>query len=215
MQQPKYGDLPKSLGIHHIDCREMMFYQYLPIKMAGGIYTKVEPRLQCFMPLIKACYADLEKNYSQAFTFGFVYLTVKHQYQAPGTSFNRFGWHSDGFMTDDLNYIWCDINPTVFNYSNFKLSQDHVKSLDEMADQAMPWNTHSFADCELLRLDQYNIHKVKDIGAQAGMRTFFKLSVSKEQYNLVGNSHNYLFDYKWPLVERDIDRNHPVKHKLF
>lgn len=29
----KYGQLPKSLGIFEVECKEMMFYQYMPIKL--------------------------------------------------------------------------------------------------------------------------------------------------------------------------------------
>ena len=28
----RYGELPKPLGIFEVECNEMMFYQYLPIK---------------------------------------------------------------------------------------------------------------------------------------------------------------------------------------
>lgn len=31
----KYCELPKNLGVHEVLCSEMMFYQYLPIKMIG------------------------------------------------------------------------------------------------------------------------------------------------------------------------------------
>lgn len=31
----KYGELPNDLGIHQLECDEMMFYQYLPIKLKG------------------------------------------------------------------------------------------------------------------------------------------------------------------------------------
>ena len=40
-------------------------------------------------------------------------------------------------------------------------------------------------------------------------RTFFKLSFSKDKYDLKGNSHNYLFDYNWEMRERKENRNIP------
>jgi hypothetical protein len=43
-----------------------------------------------------------------------------------------------------------------------------------------------------------------------GMRSFLKISLSHQKYNLVGNSHNYLFDYNWDLHDRDTLRNDPA-----
>lgn len=50
----------------------------------------------------------------------------------PNCSFNRMGYHSDGFLTDDINYIWCDNNPTIFNISAFNLTLDeNLKSVHD------------------------------------------------------------------------------------
>jgi hypothetical protein len=206
-----YGQLPVSLGVHEADCKEMLFYQYLPIKLQGQSEPIVEQRLLCFSGLVGACCCDyIGKNGLDAYMHCNVYLTAKHMYQQPGCSFNRPGYHSDGFMTDDINYVWCDNNPTVFNTSIYALTQHHEHSLTEMEQQSMKEMEVVFKDKELLRLDQFNIHKVGDI-TTPGMRTFFKLSFSKDQYNLIGNSHNYLLDYRWELKHREETRNHPIK----
>jgi len=41
------------------------------------------------------------------------------------------------------------------------------------------------------------------------MRTFVKISFSKDKYDLIGNSHNYEMDYKWDMKERKEERNIP------
>jgi len=74
----KYGELPVSLGIHTVECREMMFYQYLPIKMCGLVERKLEPRLRCFSDLI----IKIEEDFVKEFGFiqyldSYIYLTVK------------------------------------------------------------------------------------------------------------------------------------------
>lgn len=207
----KYGQLPISLGIHKVLATEMMFFQYLPIKMAGDNIPKMEPRLDVFRELVGVCCCDyIGRNGLDAYVASYVYLTAKHLYQSAGCSFNRMGYHSDGFMTDDINYIWCDKDPTVFNTSEYALTQHHEFSLTEMDIQSMKENEIKYADYELLRLDQFNIHKVADV-TTGGMRTFFKLSVSKEKYNLIGNSHNYLLNYSWEMQPREEIRNHPTK----
>lgn len=206
-----YGSKPVQLGFQEVDCTEMMFYQYMPIKFPHSLIVHLESRIKPFFKLVEKCFDNFvdfigEEN-SESY---FVYFTAKHLFQQPGAPFNRPGWHSDGFLTDDINYIWSNIIPTEFNFSNFKLTPDHEISLDEMKAQAHPANTINYPDGELLRLNQYQIHRVGTV-YQPGLRTFFKLSFSKEKYNLEGNSHNYKFDYRWNMKPREIKRNHPTK----
>jgi hypothetical protein len=126
----------------------------------------------------------------------------------PNCSFNRTGWHSDGFLTDDINYIWCDKYPTIFNRTEFHLPLDDLLSIEVMEKQAIPFNNYSYRENQLLRLNQYNIHKVAPV-TEVGMRTFLKLSFSKDKYDLIGNSHNYLIDYNWEMKNRKEHRNIP------
>lgn len=205
----KYGELPKSIGIIKIDCLEMMFYQYLPIKLIGNTEPVYENRLKCFDKLVGAACCDFIGQYGlNRYVESYVYLTAKHMYQPPKQSFNRLGWHSDGFLTDDINYIWCDKYPTVFNSSVFELTPDDVISMAEMDDQAKPENDVLFKENELLRLNQFNIHRVAEV-TKGCFRTFVKVSFSKDKYDLVGNSRNYLLDYNWEMKERKEERNIP------
>lgn len=213
MKNKKYGDLPFSLGIYEVECPEMMFYQYLPIKMKGRTEITFEDRLNCFQKIIGNALCDFVGNYGLSrFVESYVYLTAKRMYAAPGCTINRPGWHSDGFMTDDINYIWCDRFPTIFNSTNFNLSQDDQLSLFEMDTQAKPDNNVIYRENELLRLDQYNIHKVDDQHT-GGMRTFVKISISRDKYDLAGNSHNYKIDYNWDMRNRSEQRNIPQNIK--
>lgn len=204
----KYGALPKSLGFYDVKCQEMMFYQYYPVKFSGSPFPAYEKRLDVFSTLIGAAACDFIGQYGlDRFVNSYAYLTAKHSYQTKGNSFNRPGWHSDGFLTEDINYIWSDAAPTLFNLSEFKLTLDDQISLQEMEEQADPNHTIRTKKGYLLRLDQYNIHKVDT--DYEGMRTFVKISFSRDKYNLVGNSHNYEVDYKWDMVPRKSERNIP------
>lgn len=207
----RYGELPTFLGSAQVDCKEMLFYQYLPIKLVGNHEILREKRLECFDELIGASCCDYIgefglDNYMQSY----VYLTAKHMYQMPGCSYNREGWHSDGFMTDDINYLWSNNNGCTFNDGQFNLTQDHYLSMIEMEQQADHRYNGRVGDNELVRLDQFNIHKVSEI-LDPCIRTFFKLSISKDKYNLIGNSKNYLLNYDWEMKPRQVDRNHPSK----
>jgi hypothetical protein len=208
----KYGDLPFSLGMFkEIECTEMMYYLYLPIKMAGSMIFKVETRLDPFEKLIGAANCDfVGLRGLDALKHSYVYVSAKRLFQSPGHSFNRPGWHSDGFMTDDVNYIWCDRDPTLFNKSQYALTEHHEYSLSEMDIQSLKENDVHYKPKEFLRLTQFNIHRVADV-TEASVRTFFKLSFSKEKYNLKGNSINPHFEYDWRFEERHQERNHTVK----
>lgn len=61
----------------------------------------------------------------------------------------------------------------------------------------------------LLRLTPYVIHDTPVIPEPGGMRSFVKISVSTHRYNLLGNSHNHLLDYDWPMYDRAAVRNQP------
>lgn len=205
----RYGQRPEDLGAFRVECNEMLFYQYLPIKLKGRGLPQLEERIECFKDLINTVCRNFTKEFGLDEYFdSYVYLTVKNKYQVDGCSFNRKGYHSDGFMTNDVNYIWCDRNPTTFNFGKFVLTLNDTASLIEMEQQAQKSKEYQYPDNTLLRLNQYNIHKVTDNGFQ-GMRCFVKISFSKDKYNLFGNSKNYLLDYDWEMIPRELNRNIP------
>lgn len=204
-----YGTKPKDLGVIEIECDEMLFYQYLPIKLIGQTEPIVEDRLKPFESLIGACCCDFVADYGLSrYMDSYVYLTAKRLYQGKGYSFNRKGYHSDGFLTDDINYLWSNSSPTVFNFGRFDLSLDDDKSMIEMEEQANKENEFSYQKGSLLRLDQFVIHKVSDF-QEEGMRTFAKVSFSKDKYDLKGNAKNYILDYDWKMRDRNLKRNIP------
>lgn len=207
----RYGELPINLGIYPIECTENMYYLYMPIKILGqDSFIQIEDRLKFLSPLIVAVLKDLKKEQYNIFD-SYMYLTVKNMLITPEYLGNRPGYHSDGFMTDDINYIWCDGNPTIFNCSPFNLTMDENKSMAEMEQQALAENEVVYPAYYLLKLDQYNIHKVAPISENM-VRTFVKISVSKDKYNLLGNTHNYLLDYHWEMHKRTESRNVPQKY---
>lgn len=204
-----YGKLPHFLGVHAVDCREFMFYQYLPVKMARDTTVKMEPRLQRFEAILGTICCDyVGFRGLDAFVASYVYVTAKRMFNDVGCAMNRPGYHSDGFLTDDINYIWSDCLPTVFNSTAFHLTLDDEVSMDEMIAQANPQKCMQHESGSLLRLDQYSIHRVARVHAPM-MRTFLKVSFSLDRYDLIGNSHNHLLNYNWPMRPRALGRNIP------
>lgn len=204
----RYGTAPEVIDTHDLKATEMCYVQYLPIGLAAcegnGDDIKIPDNLAWVRPLVHSVRIEdkLDPNL-------YLYLTVKHIYVSGSDCGNRPGWHSDGFGTDDINYIWCDSNPTEFAIQHFDLSSDCDKSMKEMEQQFIVGSEIVYPVKTLLRLDQYVIHRTPT-KCVPGYRTFVKISVSKHRYNLKGNAHNYLFNYDWDMVERKVERNHPT-----
>lgn len=195
----QYGTAPKVLGEFNLEASEMCYVQYLPIALPRS-KVAIPENLRWVQPLLDAIEFSVIDH---------VYLTVKHIYVSGSDCGNRPGWHSDGFGTDDINYIWCDSNPTEFAIQHFDLSNDCDKSMKEMEQQFIVGSEIVYPVKTLLRLDQSVIHRTPT-KCVPGYRTFVKISVSKHRYNLKGNAHNYLLDYDWDMVERKVERNHPT-----
>lgn len=204
-----YGTLPDDLGLIDLNPVEMMAWLYCPISLAGSIIVKVPPNLNQYNDIFCAVLDDLGVD---VWRDKYIYVTAKTLFVTPESPGNRPGWHSDGFMTDDLNYIWSDRNPTLFWEAPrpTAITQNHVQAMEAMT----YWADHlgrkvTFPDRHLLRLDERHIHRVGDI-TEAGMRTFVKVSVSDHLYAHVGNSINHDLDYPRPSVVRSVERNCPA-----
>lgn len=202
-----YGAPPVDLGLIDISPREMMFWLYCPVKLPGEFTVKLPANLKQFISFFPKVYENAGK---QRWKDSYVYITAKTLFVTADNPGNRPGWHSDGFMTDDLNYIWSDSNGTLFWEPDRRVSfvQDHVASLDEMEAAARVGPHATYPDKHLLVLDQSVIHRVADVKTPR-VRTFIKVSVSRERYDLAGNSINHDLAPDWQYAERKAERNAP------
>jgi len=210
-----YGGLPVDLGFIDLSPSEMMFWLYCPIKLPGMQSVSAPDNLAQYRPLWEAARADCAGIWGDCYA----YITAKTLWVTPENPGNRPGWHSDGFLTDDLNYIWADANPTVFFFdgSQHALSADHNASLAEMdalceEPVAAAFDHRTYPVKHLLRLDQTVLHKVAT-NISPGIRTFVKISVSRHRYALRGNSINHELAPDWQYQGRQAERNCPVGGK--
>lgn len=201
-----YGKPPKMIANIKAEPSEYCFCLYMPIFMGSG-EIKIPDHLKWASKIVKEALKDNDDYYGK-----YVYLTVKYMFVS-GHSGNRPDWHSDGFMTDDINYVWCDSSPTEYCVQDFYLTQDHNVSMIEMKQQACEENIITPRSFDLVRIDQGVIHRVPF--CPDGFRAFVKVSISSNKYNLKGNAHNYGFKYDWSLKVRTLERNCPsTKEKL-
>lgn len=198
-----YGVEPKIIA-YFDDADFTDSYQYcvyLPVKMSEHSELRIPQEYSWLYEMINvACRAeDISNKY--------VYITVKHSF-VEGKSSNRPGLHSDGFLTNDVNFIWYDKHPTEFLIKDISLTQDHKKSFEQMEKEAIGETFQTYPEKFLLRLDDKVIHKAPE-DVPPGVRRFVKISISDQKYTLKGNSHNFLFDYQWRLKDRFPKRNCP------
>lgn len=205
--------LPKDMGKFDIASDEVMYYLYLPIKrpnLGWADYDHGLPdlRLHFTIPLLSAVAEDLtEKQWEESY----IYLTIKKMFVGGGVTANRPGWHCDGFMSDDLNYVWFDVVPTLFTSLNPHISADHSVSLIEFEklDEEFRNSLVTYPAKHLLRLDDKVIHAVDTDVPEQIMRTFVKITVSKDRYNLKDNSRNPLLPDDGEFFDRTMVRNDP------
>lgn len=200
----KFGS-PKNLGRFQIKADEVMYYLYYPVRRPNSGLQLSDSRLDFVRPLLRR----IEDDEPERFWSEYVYLTIKKMYIGGGVTANRPGWHCDGFMSDDLNYIWYDNTPTVFNSGRFEISPDHLLSLAEFEQQARPENDYVLDNELLVKLDSTVIHRVNTHVPEQIMRTFVKITVSKERFNLKDNSKNPFLLLEGPLYDRQAARNDP------
>lgn len=210
-----YGKAPLLISyFYNQNDIEMLYYQYLPIKMKDSRKVYLPEQLEKYRPLIDDAIKDYI-NRDGKLLDTYVYLTAKCIYTLPNQSINREGWHSDGFMSEDINYIWSDYLPTEYVLCSADyIEQDHeiaMKQFDLIGSSISSDDKYHCEPNVLYRLDDTVIHRPQVNKGAPILRQFIKISFSKDKYNLKGNSHNYLIDYVWDMKKRDTNRNHPTK----
>lgn len=199
-----YGQAPQHLGVADVHLPEYMNVLYMPICMGDARDVRLPPSLECTRFLV-----------TQAMLHGhcdgrFVYITAKRGYAVPDNPLNRPGWHCDGFGSDDLNFVWYNRFPTRYAIQEFQdVSGDHDESMRQFESQIDRQRVTTYPDGTFLGLDAKVVHTTPQIKTP-GERQFIKISISNSRYNLEGNAHNHLFDYRWNMFARSAARNHPV-----
>lgn len=220
-----YGSAPELQGTFTPDFHEYLHYMYLPIIIpddsdgADGSYSRpksllhldiaLPKRLEFARPMIEHAITEERMRGNE---WDHVYLTARRGFATPGNPLNRPGWHSDGFGTEDINYVWTDRYPTLFAVQKFEnITDDHIDSIAAFEEQIDPASVITYGDRILMRLDPYVIHAAPEIPAPGGERSFLKVSFANSRYNLLGNSHNHLLDYDWKMHTREAVRNDPAR----
>jgi len=99
------------------------------------------------------------------------------------------------------------MNPTQFAIQPFRnISTDDTQSMLDITEQIKEDSIVEYDNCKLLRLTDKVVHRVNPNPSE-GWRSFLEVTISKHRFAKLGNSHNYLFNYNWPMVPRSKKRN--------
>lgn len=179
----------------------------MAIKIPGNNSYHIPENYGIVWPLINA----IENLYGNKFSNMYAYMTIKKMFIASDTFPNRPGWHIDGFLSDQSNFIICDSIPTEILCIDCDLTEDHSISLGEM-DNLSGGKILDLPLYSLIELDRECIHSPsRNNDHFPVLRTFVKITYSEELFNGIGNAWNYLLPEIVPSKSRDLSRNHGVK----
>lgn len=206
--------IPKGVALElDSDGLEYCNAVYMCIKEAGETHYAIPDNLSSIVYKVLDGVYQLDHNIDDWKKY--CYLTIKKMYVQPNTSGNRDGWHIDGFLSDQDNFIWsdCDATPTQVSVGGFNLTPNHEDSLEEMLVQASQGGhfTHNLESGILYQMGQNIVHRPsRNNTHKAVLRTFIKLTFSSELFNCVGNAWNYKLPHIKPTAKRAETRNHTV-----
>lgn len=186
-------------------------HAYMCISQEGSSEYSIPANLEDIVnPILSNIYELSPYLYDNDYRYN-CYLTIKHEYVNGGSFGNRPGWHIDGFKSDQHNFIWFDILPTEVCVGKFRLSDDHELSLDEMTIQSKDKFNHLLTENTLYEMNQSCVHRPGINNTRSPyLRTFIKITFSKELFNCFGNAWNYKLPHIRPSAYRQSNRNHSV-----
>lgn len=189
---------------------EFCFVQDMPVKLAGD--TKlVLPEDLSFAGLFIGMIVDHLKatTHPRWLKGRNFYLTAKHTYVDAGRVQTRPGWHTDGYGTDDLSFLWSDCVPTEFLKQALRVREDDGSMLRTLTLEADEGNRDHGKAGVVYGMDDTVIHR-PGTSYHGEWRRFLKLSVSQYAYDLKGNARNPGLPTPWqPTRERGRERNNP------
>ena len=189
----------------------------MPIKFPGSNF-RLPKELACYAPIIRRI-ANFERAINKAcYDEYFAYLTIDKGFVEPGQLQREAPCHVDGFqgarwrpkVRGNHTYTVANAISTAYYDQPFDfdlLDEEKHDFFWEMNRQVALTNGEFAwcpADGELTLMDCYSVHR----GRQAAMRkfrTFLRLSFEVRIFDRLGNAHNPLFQYDWPMVPRDIE----------
>lgn len=189
----------------------------MPIKFPGSDF-RIPKELAAYAPIIRRV-ANFERAVNpRCYDEYYCYLTIDMGMVDPGQLQREAPCHVDGFqgarwqpkVRGNHTYTVSNAIPTNYYVQPFDFDELDESKHDffwEMnyqvaaTNSAHAWQAENY---ELTMMDCYSVHR----GSQADhrvFRTFVRISFEVRVFDRLGNAHNPLFAYDWPMVPRDIE----------
>ena len=205
-----YGKMPEVIEEVELENNSTMMCLYMLVNKPLTHMAQLPDQYLWVGDLLDEVFFDMDTN--EIFE-KYVYLTVKSGWVSGDHTMQRPGFHTDGFMTDDINYLWSDNNPTQFiGGCIMGVPEDHEESLEYFDSilEGTGLEPKEYPNNTLLKLNDRVIHRARPV-MTPGFRNFVKITVSDHQYRLKGNTVNPMLDSGWVNdVERKVGRNCPL-----
>lgn len=204
---------PCVIASYNVDELEFCNIVYMCIKQAGSSEYQIPENIRLLVEQIISDVYSLSPNLYDDDWTKYCYITIKKMFIQPQSLGNREGWHIDGFKSDQENFIWSDsdIVPTEVSLGEYNLTNDHNTSLTEMLLQSCDNFNLQLKSNRLYMLDQECVHRpTVNKTNDSVLRTFIKVTYSKELFNCIGNAWNYKLPHIKPNKHRFEHRNHSV-----
>lgn len=199
--------VPEGISILGLPTHNLEFCNvtYMCIKEPKGLLQIPDN----FLGMVGPVLTELLKH--ESFDDEYVYFSLKKGHVSPYATPMRSGFHVDGFLSDDRNWILSDAIPTTVAIGQFDVEADHESSLQSFDAQALLKNKVQLEPHKLYELDKDCVHaSTKNCTNETIIRTFIKVVVSKEKFNGIGNAWNYKLPHIVPTAHRGSTRNHTV-----
>jgi len=196
----------------------------MPIKMPDSDEYRLPRALAQFAPVIQRIVDAEHQLLTSAQRAEYhAYLTIDQRWVAPFTLHREAPCHVDGFQGARWNpkcltnhtYTVSDVLPTAYYVQPFDFTglderlHDYFWEMNaQVADtnEAHKWQPRP---TEITLMDCYCVHRgVENDSNERVFRTWLRLSFEERRrvFDRLGNAHNPLFDYAWPMVDRDIEQ---------
>lgn len=181
----------------------------LPLRLKGESDYHIPEEWTSLLPLLVRIFKHEHGSNPNWKDDYFTYMTIDSSLVETGQQQRRGGLHVDGFQGARIknktkvtrNYVASsnggtrfypqlfesNINESVFNlFTHFeKQARDFI---------VVPENTVTF-------MDAYSVHE-SGLARRGGLRTFLRVTYDCKEFDRLGNSHNSMIDYSWPMVKR-------------
>jgi hypothetical protein len=189
----------------------------LPIKFPGSDY-RIPRALRPYASIIKRA-ADFEAAINgKCLDEYYCYLTVDCGWVEPGILQREAPCHVDGFqgarwrpkVRGNHSYTVSNAVPTAYYVQPFDfdlLDDERHNFFWEMNRQVALTNSQFEwlpGNGEMTLMDCYCVHRGTPAPVRI-FRTFVRISFEARIFDRLGNAHNPLFAYDWPMVKRDIE----------